>query len=218
MTTLYRATQCFNGVKRCLGLCPVVPPPLPTTESESDPGSATFKYVVRPYCIRNTLKFTSIILCFVFIFSIPYILSSDFANFKIESTTVALDENDISNNQSRSIKATWEIGFSVKNLGTNLSVSVRCMSSNWSTNSIKNVGNTTSFNEIVIVPLPREFVLNEVTMSRGLTLQYDVLFRTNRGIDQVEGNCKNMTIAISSNVTKGMMVGGPRMCRVHGRI
>ncbi|KAL3635755.1 hypothetical protein CASFOL_020302 [Castilleja foliolosa] len=177
MTTICVANQCFNGVKMCLGLCPVVPPPLPTTESTST-GSATFKYVVRPCCIRNTLKFTSIILCFVFIFSIPYILSSDFAKFKIESTTVALDENDISNNQSRSIRATWDIGFSVKNLGTNLSVSVR----------------------------------------RGLILQYDVLFRTNHGIDQVEGNCKNMTLAISSNATKGMMVGGPRMCRVHGRI
>ncbi|KAL3635714.1 hypothetical protein CASFOL_020261 [Castilleja foliolosa] len=205
----------------CLGQCPVVPPPLPPTESgSSGSGSgsgATFQYVVRP-CIVNTLKFTSIMLGFVVLFCFinPYPLPSELAKFKIESITVALDESDISNNQSRSIRATWDIGFSVKNLGTNLSVSVRCMSSNWSTNSIKNVGNTTSFSEIVIVPLPREFVLNDVTMSRGLTLQYDVLFRTKQGIDKVEGNCKNMTIAISSNATKGMMVGGPRMCRVYG--
>ncbi|KAL3635756.1 hypothetical protein CASFOL_020303 [Castilleja foliolosa] len=197
----------------CLGQCPVVPPPLPPT-TESDPGGATF----HPYtqvCIV-LLKFTAIILGFVLLFCFnPYNLPTGFGKFKIESVTVALDESDISNNQSRSIRATWDIGFSVKKFGTNLSVSVRCMSKNWSTNSIKNVGNTTtSFNEIVIVPLPRKFVLNEATMSRRLTLKYDVLFRTNHGIHRVEGNCEDMKIAISSNATKGMMVGGPETCLV----
>ncbi|KAL3635757.1 hypothetical protein CASFOL_020304 [Castilleja foliolosa] len=154
-----------------------------------------------------------IIVSFI-ITSIPY--HSDSPEFKIESVTVALDENDISNNQSRSIKATWDIGFSVKKLDTTyLTVSVRSMSSNWSMNSVKSVGNTTSFNETVIVPLPRELVLDEPTMSRGLTLKYDVLFRKEEGIDQVVGSCENMMIEISSNATKGMMADGPELCYVH---